>query len=288
MIALILKLGPDQHVRYPLNRMVQRIGRDPNCEIFLEGDLVSRYHAEITHAAGKLVLRDMGSTNGTFVNGRQLTAPVELKQGDEVGIGNQTLVVVDEPDSRLEETSAQDGEAVRHLRMSGAEFPPDEMPPSHDATIAVVRNVVPEQAAAPREATRLVFIGAPAGTEYPLIQPEVRLGRAKSCELVIDQPLVSAQHAKIVLRQGGHFIYDTRSLNGVRVNGHKIRGVRLQNGDEITIGDTRLRYEDPNQPSAPPRTAPPPEVRPGRKWLTWVIIGAGLAVLAAAILLSWR
>jgi hypothetical protein len=62
------------------------IGRLPECDIVLSDPNVSRRHAEIVRQDGEVVLRDLGSTNGSKVNGSQVTAVV-LADGDEIIIG---------------------------------------------------------------------------------------------------------------------------------------------------------------------------------------------------------
>jgi DNA-binding winged helix-turn-helix (wHTH) protein len=65
------------------------IGRDPRCSIWLDADRVSRRHASIVvDAAGTASLRDLGSTNGTFVGRTRVVQPVELTDGDEIRIGS--------------------------------------------------------------------------------------------------------------------------------------------------------------------------------------------------------
>ncbi len=74
---------------------VHRVGRHPEASIRLADSRVSRWHAEFEHAADGVHLRDLGSTNGTTLNGRPLTADVRtdgvLTDGDTVGIGGVVL-----------------------------------------------------------------------------------------------------------------------------------------------------------------------------------------------------
>ena len=72
--------------RFTVGAAPQVIGRLPECEIVLNDPNVSRRHAEIFRQGDEVVLRDLGSTNGTKVNGSQITAAV-LADGDEVIIG---------------------------------------------------------------------------------------------------------------------------------------------------------------------------------------------------------
>ncbi len=63
------------------------IGREQDCHLRPNSDLVSRHHCAFTLDEYTLRLRDLGSTNGTFVNGERLTGEAVLKQGDQVRVG---------------------------------------------------------------------------------------------------------------------------------------------------------------------------------------------------------
>ncbi len=63
------------------------VGADPRSDVVLDDPAVSRRHATLERRAGALWLTDLGSTNGTFVNGRRLSAAVALKDGDQVRFG---------------------------------------------------------------------------------------------------------------------------------------------------------------------------------------------------------
>ncbi|OON80705.1 DUF1707 and FHA domain-containing protein [Streptomyces tsukubensis] len=64
-----------------------RIGRDPTNGLRLSHDTVSRVHAELSHHGGTWILRDLGSSNGTTVNGRRLVGATTVRDGDQVGFG---------------------------------------------------------------------------------------------------------------------------------------------------------------------------------------------------------
>ena len=67
------------------------IGRSPTCTLVLEDDYASGRHARVFPEDGGWWVEDLGSTNGTFVNGERISAPVELTQGMQVRIG-QTVI----------------------------------------------------------------------------------------------------------------------------------------------------------------------------------------------------
>ncbi|MFI4990944.1 MAG: FHA domain-containing protein [Solirubrobacterales bacterium] len=69
-----------------------------------------------------------------------------------------------------------------------------------------------------------------------------RIGRSLAADVRFDDPTVSRRHALIVRQPDGVRVLDDRSLNGVFVNGERIDGKLLQDGDEIIVGRYRLSY----------------------------------------------
>src|SRR5205085_10963882 len=70
------------------------IGRDPDVHVFLDHPSVSRRHARISITPDRVVLEDLNSRNGTFVDGHGVTSPTELHDGTIVGVGPITLTFV--------------------------------------------------------------------------------------------------------------------------------------------------------------------------------------------------
>lgn len=72
--------------RYPiLGQMV--LGRSPDNDIILDDTYASQKHARIYPRGGSIFVEDLGSTNGTYVNGRKISYPLELRVGDRIKIG---------------------------------------------------------------------------------------------------------------------------------------------------------------------------------------------------------
>jgi hypothetical protein len=88
-----LMLTPDgaPPQRFPLLQPTVVIGRTAPAAIVLEGGTVSRRHCELTRQGGQVVIADVGSTNGTYVNGVRIEAPVTLNDGDTIGVGAHSL-----------------------------------------------------------------------------------------------------------------------------------------------------------------------------------------------------
>jgi pSer/pThr/pTyr-binding forkhead associated (FHA) protein len=67
------------------------IGRSEKCTLILDDAYVSQMHARIFSRGDRFVAEDLGSTNGTYLNGQRLTSPAELQRGDRVKIGKTVL-----------------------------------------------------------------------------------------------------------------------------------------------------------------------------------------------------
>jgi hypothetical protein len=67
------------------------LGRSRQCDVVLNDPNVSRQHAEIRPRGGSWVLSDLGSTNGSCLNGRRIDSPEVLKRGDEIELGTSAL-----------------------------------------------------------------------------------------------------------------------------------------------------------------------------------------------------
>ncbi len=80
------------------------VGRLSDNEVQLEEGSVSSRHAEIVVQDGAVILRDLGSTNGTFLNGEQMVSEQELKEGDEIYFGSVRSVFM-EPAAAVREAA---------------------------------------------------------------------------------------------------------------------------------------------------------------------------------------
>lgn len=88
---LVVVRGPNAGSRFLLDRPMTTIGRHPDSHLFLDDITVSRRHAEITNEEGTMTIKDLGSLNGTYVNGERVETRV-LRTGDELQVGRFKLV----------------------------------------------------------------------------------------------------------------------------------------------------------------------------------------------------
>jgi pSer/pThr/pTyr-binding forkhead associated (FHA) protein len=68
-----------------------QVGRADACQLRLSDTYASSFHARIYNSDGNWLIEDLGSTNGTYLNQRRITAPAEVRAGDKVRIGKTTL-----------------------------------------------------------------------------------------------------------------------------------------------------------------------------------------------------
>lgn len=196
---------------FALNPGRNTIGR-VNADILLPDPSVSRSHAAITLEGGACRIEDLGSTNGTLVNGRRLPPhePCVLASGDEVAFGGMTLRLVLPPGF---ETS-QEAPAV-------------------------------ETDVAPAVSTPASLIAEETGVEYPIAVGTTTIGRRSANMLAFPgDPYLSGRHAEITFDGATLTFVDVGSTNGSFVNGERVgphEPQTLRDGDVLVLGQQRLR-----------------------------------------------
>lgn len=96
MPTLTIIQGPDQGRVFDVDGLVATIGRDPECEVLLRDPGISRHHARLDCTNGRCLLKDLGSANGTHVNGVRIK-DADVQVGDQVRVGNTILTVSQPP-----------------------------------------------------------------------------------------------------------------------------------------------------------------------------------------------
>jgi pSer/pThr/pTyr-binding forkhead associated (FHA) protein len=117
--------------RWPLAGDVVTIGRGPENDIIVDDREVSRRHAQVRHDGGRFVLVDLGSKNGTRLNGVPVASAAPLSDGDEVRIGTRARFLFKDLDATA--SAASRGylvldEAAREVRVDGRPLDPPLAP----------------------------------------------------------------------------------------------------------------------------------------------------------------
>src|SRR5438067_7155964 len=239
---LRVESGPRAGQTFAVGGSGTTIGRQEGNDIVIDDARLSRQHARLELRDGILVVADLGSANGTRVNGRAVTGSQPLRPGDVLQMGQSTLRV--EPGG-----GAPAGSPDRAGGM---------------ATLVEDLSTGPTQALAATRTPRLILQnGLNAGREYPLDRDSLTIGRQEGNAIALDDTQASRQHARLDVRGGQISVTDLGSANGTRVNGERIGETRaLRPGDMLQIGTSILKLDAP--PGAAPEsakdlvTAPPP------------------------------
>ena len=213
----LIELGT--HSATEVHGDVARMGRSPDCTVVLSGahlDVVSALHAEVRHGSTGWQLKDLGSRNGTFLNGHRLEGDARLKAGDVIGLG--------ESGPRFSVAAVADVlEATVPERPGLGASPPE-------------RHTPPEA-----RAYGVTLLAALTGRRYEARGVRIRLGRGRECEVQPVGPtdtIVSRVHAELTVGStGGLVIRDVGSTNGTFVNDEPvIEPVPIRLGDRIMLG----------------------------------------------------
>jgi ABC-type multidrug transport system ATPase subunit/pSer/pThr/pTyr-binding forkhead associated (FHA) protein len=195
------------------------LGRDPAAADVVFGPedrLVSRRHASLRAGEDSVLLRDLESSTGTFVDGEDVEE-AELEDGDvfELGPGGPRVRVERSDDRTL---------LVRASAPSQEQPAPDRRPPPPPL--------------GPRSRLGLSFLsGSRSGKSLELAGAVIRIGRAQGSTVWIpEEREVSAHHAKIVRLEDGYVLLDLESTNGTFLNGHRVERAVLHDADVIELG----------------------------------------------------
>lgn len=92
---LVVRAGPNPGKVYPIMKKEIIIGRDPNSDVLINDAEISRHHASIKFQPEGFVIEDLGSTNGTVINGQKLAGPHYLHPGEIINLGEHISLVFD-------------------------------------------------------------------------------------------------------------------------------------------------------------------------------------------------
>jgi hypothetical protein len=146
----VMRSGPTPGETFPLEGDQLVIGRDASNNITINDAEISRKHARLSFQGGKYILEDLGSTNGSFVNGQRLAGPVVLKPGDVVSLGEQIVLMYDMISVDTGATIASPRAAARMVT------PPPVQSPAPIHAPAPVQNPTPAYSSAPVKKTNLL------------------------------------------------------------------------------------------------------------------------------------
>ena len=262
---LVIKEGPSAGKTYPLEGDEILIGREPSSTLQIDSPGVSRKHARLTYQNNQYLIEDLGSSNGTFVNGERISKPWPLKNGDMIGIGRLTQLeyqAVLPPvsatmiESDLPLVAGTIIEEAPHQPLVPTQppaAPPGAIPPPLEPQmtmigqeVSVLQDLTPPQLS--------VTIAGQALKTYTLSKSRVTIGRLEDNEIVIESRIVSRHHAYLDRVQDGYILnVISEASNPVLFDGRPLTvSHKLQHGDILRIGSldpgmmVTMIYVDPS------------------------------------------
>jgi predicted component of type VI protein secretion system len=133
-VTLVMRQGPKPNQVFELTKDVYTAGREAGNDIAIEDTQISRHHARLLRQGNSFVVEDLGSTNGTFVNGRRVTGPVLLSNGDMLGFADTIVLAVQIQSPMSDATVISRGAGATGVGPSTApSFAPPPPPPARPA-----------------------------------------------------------------------------------------------------------------------------------------------------------
>lgn len=223
--------------RIELSKDVTRFGRDPGVEgaIAAAAAVVSRRHAEIRRQDGNYILVDLGSFNGTTLNGRRIATPEVLHHDDNIELG-------------------RGGPTIRFVYPAHPAPSPAQQPQiSSPAAAAASPDFASELK---KMGTMVLGSGSPLQISHAGISDrphvfierqfgpkgQLTIGRGAECDIRLDGLLISNRHAAVSNTTAGVTIEDLNSSNGTYVNGERVTGRKVvAEADLVQVGPFLLK-----------------------------------------------
>lgn len=244
-LFLHIVAGPRQGEEIPIPPTGLVIGRRRG-DLLLDDPLVSGAHCRIVFRDGAVLLEDLGSTNGTGLDGRPVKeAP--LRPGSVITVGGHELVLRAVPAEPPRPAAVREPSADRPARPPGQEIAwllEEELASARGGRADAGRSVGPELRLPPGlHAVVEVLAGPDAGKVFRLDRGSVTIGRRHG-EVPLTDVEVSRHHALVeIFGRRMIFLRDLGSTNGTFHNGRRVHVAPLDDGDTVGCGQSVLKLQ---------------------------------------------
>ena len=220
---LTLNLPDGLEQEFELGKPNVTLGRALTNDVVLPDARVSRDHARLEYTPAGCFIQDLGSANGTRVNGVEVRK-IGLAPGDVISMGNSIL----------------------RYELVTFDFEPEMTMIDSEAELNATLVQMPlEMALNDTSQPRLVIHTSEHTWEVTLENDALTIGRSNDNEIVINHEKVSRQHARIERRGESYWLRDLKSTNGTWVGERRIEDQTLQNGDSFRIGPAQIVFKTP-------------------------------------------
>ncbi len=242
---------------------VATVGRGKDSHIKILHKKISRNHAVLSISNNNLIIKDMGSSNGTSVNDEIITAEVTLIHGDQIKF-DELLYTVDIR-FKSESDSPAEKQNTAEINNQTNENIPDSWIEESTTAINGTRMMNVAQLEALRAAEKVIstndsdyhqlhcFIGEANEDIIPLKLDQAKetqvweIGRSSECDIIVKHPSVSKKHAQLIHQNGRWKVVNLVSTNGILINGQKRLSAFLSDHDKIVLGSTCLIFQGPGK-----------------------------------------
>lgn len=216
---LHVMLGTQSITKYRIKGRPVRVGRVPENDIVINNLGVSRRHAEIIEENGKYYIQDLGSVNGTYVNGQKVEKDL-LNDKDEILIGKHKIIFQHPQIAAMSEMKAQiqesqtvmmDPEAVKKMRETMASAP-----------------------------AKIVL---PDGQSIQIVKPKTVIGNGPVADIKLNDKSIAPEQVQILKDSNGYKLVHLSNVAATIVNGKMINdSCQLTDDSSIQIGRTNLFF----------------------------------------------
>lgn len=230
---IVQQRSTQEEQEYLLNQENVLIGRTEDCDLELPIRSVSRQHAEITREDEDYFLCDLGSGNGTQLNGKKIRPREKhlLRSGDLIRIEEYDIRFFLDDESTtsdLEEDTDTDILEIKLLKKMMRALDSEDTP-----SLEILSG---------SSSGQRVFLKE---QDHPFI-----IGRDEACDLTLPENVLSRRHSQLEHKWGGVVITDLGSKNGTFVNNEPIQEKLLHDGDRILLGTLKVLYRNPKEVNA--------------------------------------
>ena len=220
--------GPDRSVQLSPGAQLT-VGRASESDIILDDPEISRSHAKLQMRAEGVWVVDLGSGNGTYIDGQRITSHL-WKPGQILRLGTVQCELNRgaSPAPALGQHRAKPNGAARELDTVGRALGSKQGPAD------VLR--IAWRLKTPLEADKEHAITIATGKS-------LTIGRDRKSDIVLDHPTVSRRHARIEMRPDGARVRDLKSENGIIIDGKRISEAHWSVGQRLEIGDFAFSLE---------------------------------------------
>lgn len=229
MAKILLKYKEAVVQEIVLDKEVTTIGRKPDNDIIIDNQAVSGHHAQIKTQGDELMLEDLNSLNGTYVNSQKISK-TELYNGDVVLIGVHTLNVFSDKNREADKKNyAMRGRSMDETMV----IAPDDQ---RKILTAADKNI-PEPLGG-----FLVIAGSADQREYELKERVSSIGKEEGCAIRLKGFFAPKLAAMVNRRKEGYFITSSGGKD-LKINGKAIdRRYDLKDGDVVEVGNLKLQF----------------------------------------------